>query len=170
MSGPGHEEAARLAENAGGKKEAAQHRAAAAQLQKNEADACGDLSAADRQQHVLEHLSIVEVSPVTSAAWLFKDGEQSTNKTNLAGAQITVRGDSGMTIGRLQQLLTCHIAHQEAAGPDTDMKDCPLGVRDVHATVVTSGPGYVIQVLARENDSSGATEIWRRVQLLPRKG
>ena len=30
--------------------------------------------------------------------------------------------------------------------------------------------GYVIQVLARENDSSGATEIWRRVQLLPRKG
>ena len=165
MSGPGHEQAARSAESAGATKQAAEHHAAAAQLQKNEAQACSGLSAADRQKHVLEYLSIVEVSQVTFVSVL-----EGSTETIPAGGQIVVRGDSGMSIGRLQQLLTCHIAHQEAAGSDTDMKDCPLGVRNTYATVTTSGPGYVIQVLARQGDSVGASEIWRRAQLLPRKG
>ena len=167
MSGPGHEQAARSAESTGSPTQAAEHHAAAAQLQANEAKACGGLTALERKRHVLETLSIVEASQVTSVGGTY-EGSEYTTPMQPAGAQLVVRGDSGLTIGRLQQLLTCHIANQEASGPDANMKDCPLAVRNVYVTVSASGPGYSIQVLT--SNPAGAAEVWRRVQLLPKKG
>jgi hypothetical protein len=162
MSGAGHQTAASSAAQTGATKEAAEHQAAAARLQKNEAQACGSLSDVERHKNPLETLSIVETSPVN-----FVTADRL--ETQLAGAQIVVRGDSGLTVGKLQQLLTCHIAHQEVSGPEADMKDCPLAVPDVYVTVSPSGPGYAIQVLARQPGSDRAAEVWRRVQQLPKK-
>lgn len=80
--------------------------------------------------------------------------------SHLAGAQIFVRAEPGLTAEWLELTLAQHIAKMQ----NTPMKDCALGVRDVKVQVDPAGTGFNVKLIAR--DSSHAEEVLRLARLL----
>jgi len=83
--------------------------------------------------------------------------------SRLAGAEVSVQAEPGLTPEWLQLQLARHIAAMQ--GP-ADMKNCALGVKDVSVKVESAGTGFAVKLIA--NDSSQAEEVLRRAQLLAR--
>jgi hypothetical protein len=91
----------------------------------------------------------------------------------VVGASVVVRGEPNLAAGQLQRLLTCHIAHAELGEANAlVMGKCPLAVPGVYASVRPAGPGYEIDIIARETGSPAGTgsgageEVWKRASQL----
>ena len=83
--------------------------------------------------------------------------------SRLAGAQVFVQAEPGLTPEWLQLQLARHITEMKAPA---GMKNCALGVKDVSVKVDSAGTGFAVKLIAR--DSSQAEEVLRRAQLLAR--
>jgi hypothetical protein len=81
--------------------------------------------------------------------------------SRLAGAQVFVQAEPGLTPEWLQLQLARHIS--EMQGP-AGMKNCALGVKDVSVKVDSAGTGFAVKLIAR--NSGQAEEVLRRAQLL----
>lgn len=79
----------------------------------------------------------------------------------LAGAQVFVQAEPGLTAEWLELKLARHIAEMHGAGT---MKDCALDVKDVRVEVASAGSGFVVRLIARDADK--AEEVLRRSRLL----
>lgn len=77
----------------------------------------------------------------------------------LAGAEIFVQAEPGLTAEWLQLTIQRHIA-QMAGG----MANCPLDAKDVHVRVSSAGDGFAVQITGKS--ANQAKEILRRAQLL----
>jgi hypothetical protein len=76
----------------------------------------------------------------------------------LAGAQVFVQAEPGLTAEWLQLTIQRHIAQMSG------MASCPLDVKDVRVTVQSAGPGFAVQITGK--NAAQAKEILRRAQLL----
>jgi len=81
--------------------------------------------------------------------------------TKLAGAQVFVQAEPGLTAQWLQLTLARHIS--EMRGP-TSMKDCALDLDDVSVKVDPAGSGFSVKLIAK--NSKQAEEVLRRARLL----
>jgi hypothetical protein len=81
--------------------------------------------------------------------------------TRLAGAQVFVQAEPGLTPEWLELQLARHITAMK--GP-TGMANCALGVKDVSVKVNSAGTGFAVKLIAR--NASQAEEVLRRAQLL----
>ncbi len=81
--------------------------------------------------------------------------------SRLAGAQIFVQAEPGLTPEWLELQLARHIA---AMHGDRSMKDCAFDVKDVSVRVDSAGTGFAVKLIAR--DASKAEEVLRRARLL----
>ena len=82
-------------------------------------------------------------------------------RTHLAGAQVFIQAEPGLTAEWLELQLARHIAQMHGAGT---MKDCSFDVKDVSVQVDSAGTGFAVKLVAR--DPSQAEEILRRARLL----
>jgi len=80
----------------------------------------------------------------------------------LAGAQVFVQAEPGLTAQWLQLSIQRHIAQMSSAG----MANCPLDAKDVRVSVESAGPGFAVNVTGQ--NAARAKEILRRAQLLVR--
>jgi hypothetical protein len=81
--------------------------------------------------------------------------------TRLAGAQVFVQAEPGLTPEWLELQLGRHIA---AMNGSDSMKNCALDVKDVSVKVDSAGTGFAVKIMAR--DPSKAEEVLRRARLL----
>jgi hypothetical protein len=81
--------------------------------------------------------------------------------THLAGAQLFVQAEPGLTAEWLELELTRHIASMRAT---PGMKDCALDVDDVRVKVDSAGPGFSVKIIAE--DPRHAEEVLRRARLV----
>jgi hypothetical protein len=81
--------------------------------------------------------------------------------TRLAGAEVFIQAEPGLTPEWLQLKLTRHIAAMQGAG---SMANCALDVKDVGIKVDSAGPGFAVKIFAK--DPSKAEEVLRRARLL----
>lgn len=86
-------------------------------------------------------------------------GRGSTSR--LAGAQVFVQAEPGLTPEWLELQLTRHIAAMHGGG---SMKDCALDMKDVSVRVDSAGTGFAVRIMA--HDPSKAEEVLRRARLL----
>jgi hypothetical protein len=80
--------------------------------------------------------------------------------TRLAGAQVFVQAEPGLTAQWLELTLVRHIAQMHG----TSMKDCAFSVKDVKVEVDPAETGFAVKLIAR--DASQAEEVLRRARLL----
>lgn len=141
---------------------AEQHRAAAEALRKAEASACGGISDEDRDTSPFYHREdIARAEPIKSEPPARGGGAPA-----LKGATVVFRAVPGLTAEWLQRVVTCHLARNAVVGHDAkDMAYCPLALKDVTATVTSTGDGFAIAV--RSDDPDTAKEILRRAEALP---
>ena len=78
----------------------------------------------------------------------------------LAGAEVLVQAEPGLTAEWLQLTIQRHIAEMGT----TNMEDCPLDLKDVRVSVASAGPGFAVQLRAK--NAAQAKEVLRRAQLL----
>ena len=81
--------------------------------------------------------------------------------SRLAGAQVFVQAERGLTAEWLELTLAQHIAAMHGAGT---MKDCAFDVKDVSVQVAPAGTGFLVRLIAR--NPSQAEEVLRRAHLL----
>ncbi len=81
--------------------------------------------------------------------------------TRLAGAQVFVQAEPGLTPEWLELQLARHIASMHGQG---SMRDCVFDVKDVSVKVDSAGTGFAVKIIAR--DPNQAEEVLRRAQLL----
>ena len=81
--------------------------------------------------------------------------------SQLAGAQVFVQAEPGLTPEWLELQLARHIIAM--MGPP-GMANCALGVKDVSVKVDSAGTGFAVKLIAR--NASQAEEVLRRAQLL----
>src|SRR4051812_39762895 len=74
----------------------------------------------------------------------------------LAGAQVLVQAEPGLTAEWLQLTIQRHIAQMSAS----KMANCPLDAKDVRVTVQSAGPGFAVQITGK--NAAQAKEILRR--------
>jgi len=115
-------------------------------------EACAGLGAGKPEMNLFSRLNVVEVKPLMA----YSGGGDAYEK--VAGATIVVRGD-GPAAGRLQQLLTCHIAEAKLAGGESGD---PLAVQGVRTSIRPYGPGYRIDISAGDAGTPPAEEVWTR--------
>jgi hypothetical protein len=141
-------------------KMAADHRAASQALRDAEAGACAGVSPKDRDESPFAHREDIEgVDMITSALGGRSGGFR------LNGASVRFRALPGMTAEWLQRVVDCHMARNAAMGyAMPEMSYCPLMLRDVTATVTSTGRGFAIAV--RSDSVETATEIKRRAEAL----
>ena len=83
----------------------------------------------------------------------------------VVGSTVVFRALPGMTAEWLQRVVDCHVARSAAAGFDMpEMSFCPLELKDVKATVASTGDGFAVNV-SSENPATVA-EIQKRAQAL----
>jgi len=80
----------------------------------------------------------------------------------LAGAQVFVQAEPGLTAEWLQLTVQRHITQMNSAG----MANCPLDAKDVRVSVASAGPGFAVNITGK--NTAQANEILRRAQLLVR--
>ena len=142
-------------------KMAADHRAASKSLRDAEDKACVGLAASDRDESPFSHRDdIVSANKLEATV---SSGKSTTSK--LVGATVVVRAVPGLTKEYLQRAIDCHLARNAAMGFGmTEMAFCPLSVRGVRATVVSSGAGFGVEL--RTDDAAAATEVLKRATML----
>jgi hypothetical protein len=84
-----------------------------------------------------------------------------TTSTRLAGADVYVEAEPGLTAEWLQLELTRHLAQMH---DPTSMKDCALDVGAVKLEVASAGAGFWVRIVAA--DPKQADEVLRRARLL----
>jgi hypothetical protein len=144
-------------------KMAADHRAASATLRDAESRACAGISESDRDQSPFEHREdLVSVEPLFVHP-VKSDGSQALGSA--VGASLKFRALPGMTTEWLQRVIECHTARNAAMGyAMPEMKDCPLMLKGVTATVSSTGDGFAVAV--RSDDVETAIEIQKRAKEL----
>ena len=80
----------------------------------------------------------------------------------LAGAEVFVQAEPGLTAEWLQLTIQRHIAQMST----TNMGDCPLDLNDVRVSVASAGPGFAVMLSAK--NPVQAKEVLRRAELLAR--
>ncbi len=80
----------------------------------------------------------------------------------LAGAEVFVQAEPGLTAEWLQLTIQRHIAQMST----TDMGNCPLDMNEVSVSVASAGPGFAVQLSAK--NAAQAQELLRRAELLAR--
>ncbi len=78
----------------------------------------------------------------------------------LAGAEVFLQAEPGLTAEWLQLTIQRHIAEMSTA----DMGNCPLDMNEVRVSVVSAGPGFGVQLRAK--NATQAQELLRRAELL----
>lgn len=143
------------------RKIAEQHRAAAQALQSAEEKVCGGIAEEDRETSPFYHREdIVRVERLEESRPIKGGGPP-----ELKGAIVVFRAVPGLTAEWFQRLISCHIARNAAMGHDpTHMTYCPLALKDVTASVTSTGDGFAVEV--RGPDRAAAEEILRRARAL----
>lgn len=143
------------------KRAAEQHRAAAEALRQAEAKACAGVAPEDRDTSPFYHREdIVRVDPLKD-----EPRPRGPGFTTLKGATISFRAVPGLTAEWLQRVVDCHIARNAAMGHNApEMAYCPLVLKDVTASVTSTGDGFAITVSS--TDPKTAEEILRRANAL----
>lgn len=105
---------------------------------------------------------ILKAHRVTSVTPYFEEERQGSSSIvqRLRGASFFVRAEPGLTAQWLRLMLDQHVAEMRIGA----MRDCPLAVNGVTITVESAGPGFVVTIIARDDDQ--ADEVLRRAQLL----
>jgi hypothetical protein len=80
----------------------------------------------------------------------------------LAGAQVFVQAEPGLTAEWLQLTIQRHVTQMSSSG----MAGCPLDAKDVRVSVASAGPGFAVNITGK--NAGQAKEILRRAQLLVR--
>lgn len=78
----------------------------------------------------------------------------------LAGAQVFVQAEPGLTAEWLQLSIQRHMAQMGSMA----MKNCALDAKDVRVSVESAGAGFAVKITGK--DATQAKEILRRAQLL----
>jgi phosphoserine phosphatase len=78
----------------------------------------------------------------------------------LAGAEVFVRAEPGLTAEWLQLTIERHLAQMQAG----HMAGCALDLDGVRVQVDSAGPGFAVKIIAK--NPSQAKEVLRRAQLL----
>jgi hypothetical protein len=133
---------------------AAQHRHVAMALENAQWRACEGLSDDEiGLSPFSRRADIVDVEVVTNAA------------QRVTGARVRFHEIGTLSADRLQRLVDCHLAMDNALGHDVPERAySPLVPRGASATVTTVPHGYVIEVVS--DDPDGAREIVRRAMAL----
>jgi hypothetical protein len=139
---------------------AADHRAASQALRDAEAQACAGIPEQDRDMSPFEHREdIARVEPIEMSLGGKVGGFRMT------GVTIEVRAVPGMTAEWLQRVVDCHIARNASMGyAMPEMSDCPLMLKNVTATVTSTGRGFAVAV--RSADVGTLREVQRRAEAL----
>lgn len=150
-----HLEAAKVA-----RRQAAEHRAASLDLRAAEERACSQVPTDDRDMSPFAHREdILDVAPMVAPAL------SPRSSPRLQGAIIRFRAVPGMTAEGLQKIVDCHIARNNAVGHEMpEMAFCPLGPKNLVATVAPSANGLAVSIRSEDGDS--ASEVLRRARAL----
>jgi hypothetical protein len=105
---------------------------------------------------VLREHHVASVAP-----YVVEERPIKTTFKRVAGAQLFVQAEPGLTSEWLQTEVTRHIA---AMGPGGSMRDCALDVGKVSVQVSSAGAGFLVNVVAA--DPSKGEEVLRRARLL----
>lgn len=120
--------------------------------------AFAETAAASRASHcILAEHRVTAVQPLRVTE---HNGRGTSER--LAGAQVFVQAEPGLTAQWLQLTVERHIMQMNSAG----MANCPLDAKDVRVSVTSAGPGFAVNITGKNADQ--AKEIWRRAQLLVR--
>jgi len=143
---------------------AAEHRAAAQKIRTAEDTACAGIAPEDRATGPFGHagdVTSVSVIQERPAASLDMHEDERT-----AGAEIVLRATPAMTAEWLQRNVDCYMA-RAATGPATpEMANSPLTLRNIDATVSSTGNGFAVSVTSEDPDT--VAEIIRRAEALER--
>jgi hypothetical protein len=141
-------------------KMAADHRAASQALRDAEARACAGVSPHDRDQSPFAHREDIE-----SVAPLYMSMSPKSGGSREVGVTVHFRAKPGMTAEWLQQLVDCHLARNASMGyAMPEMSACPLNVKNVNATVTSTGHGFAVEI--RSDDVATADEVRKRAEAL----
>ena len=164
MTATGHESASAAEAHRGSAERAAEHRAAASSLREAEAFACAGIPASERDNSpLLANGAVTEAVPLWPRAF----SNRSFPDRRLMGATVTLRAERGVTAEWLQRVVNCHIA-RNALGEvgSAAMRDCPLAVAGISASVRSTGVGFAVEISANEPGSGAAEEVLRRASRL----
>jgi hypothetical protein len=103
---------------------------------------------------LMEH----RVTAVTPYRIVRQHGRSATQE--LAGAQVLVQAEPGLTAEWLQLTIQRHLATMQTE----HMGDCPLDMRGVRVQVDSAGAGFAVKIIAK--DPGQAKEVLRRAELL----
>ncbi len=103
-------------------------------------------------------LAVHRVTAVKPYRLIEHSGRGSTER--LAGAEIFVQAEPGLTAEWLRLTLEQHLAAMKSI----PMADCPLDMNDVRVQVDSAGPGFAVKIIA--NSARQAKEVLRRAELL----
>jgi hypothetical protein len=139
---------------------AADHRAASQALRDAEQRACAGIPTQDRDISPFQHREDIEsVEPINTPI----GGKTGGFRAN--GVTVQIRAVPGMTAEWLQRVVDCHIARNASMGyAMPEMSDCPLMLRNVSATVTSTGRGFAVAI--RSDDVDTVHEIRRRAEAL----
>jgi hypothetical protein len=144
---------------------AMKHREGSQALRDAEASACVGIREGDRDTSPFYHREdITSVSQIDRAVQ-----RGNVRAGQLAGGRAVFRAVPGLTAEWLQRVVNCHLARATATGNNMpEMPYCPLVLKDVKATVLSTGDGFAIDVTTA--DFADATEIWDRIHALAPEG
>jgi hypothetical protein len=138
---------------------ARRHRLISRELREAEARECAGIAEADVVRSPFGHRAdIVGVEVVHGPVG--PDGQPT-----VLGARVRFHHVGGLTVERLQHIIDCHIARDNALGNDVpEMSYDPLVPPGARATVIEIPHGYVVDV--RSDDPAAAREIASRALAL----
>ena len=139
---------------------AAQHRAAAARLRSNQAEACNNLPDEDRTARPFETRE--DLLAVRELPDYSRTGKAASQR---GGVTVLLREQPGMSPERLERVLQCDAARAMVEG---GADRTPWAVPGAQASVVQTNVGLLVEVTA--NDRTTAQEIARRAALLAESG
>ena len=140
---------------------AAKHRAASASLVEAEKSACAGISDYDRDVSPFYHRE--DITSVSTIQQPVQSSKPMGTKT--VGAKVEFRALQGMTAEWLQRVVDCHLARAASMGHNMpEMDFCPLELKDVKASVSSTGNGFAINVTS--DDQATVQEIIKRTQAL----
>lgn len=143
------------------RKQAEEHRLASQRLRDAETQACTGIAGDDRDISPFWHREdIVRVEPLS--VW-------GNERAVSSGVIITFRPVPGLTAEWLQHLIDCHLARNAALGHVvSDMPDCPLVPRGVHAKVRPTADGGLAVEISAEDPETAAEVLARASRLVQR--
>lgn len=140
-------------------------RSESARLREAEARACDGLSETESSTSpLLLPGAVAAAAPLYPRTFtnygLFPDRK-------LMGADVVLHATRGMTVEWLQRLVDCQIARDLAGDADkAAMRDCPLAVPGISASVRPVRAGFVVEISALAPGTGAAEEVWRRASKL----